>query len=254
VSFRGALAALVVVVGLLGCASAYAIRAEIGNTVVTASAVMTPRALPAHGGAPVTVKSKVAIGTVDHSTPPALKTITFLFDKHGFIETRGVPTCTMAKLADTTPAQARQRCAGALVGTGTGKARVQMPGQPAITVSSPLSFFNAPAVGGDPSLIVHAYETVPAPKTLLVPIEIKRVKGPRYGFKVEIAMPAIAEGFGAATLAEASIGASFKRHGKKVGYLNAFCAGGRLQVKGALEFANGDFFPATLVSACHTPG
>ena len=246
--------AVAAALGLLGAASAYAIEAEIGNTVVSATAALTPRALPAHGGAPVTVKSSVRIGTVDHTQPPALKTIAFLFDKHGFIDTKGVPVCTMAKLAGTTPTQARQRCAGALVGTGTGKARVQMPGQAPVTISSPLSFFNAPPEGGNPTLIAHAYETVPSAQTLLVPIEIKRVKGPRYGFKVEIQMPAIAEGFGAATLAEAAVGRTFKRAGKKVGYLNARCAGGRLQVNGALRFANGDYFPATLVSACHTPG
>ena len=238
---------------LVACASAYAVTAEIGNTIVSATAVLTPQALPAHGGAPVTVKSSVRIGTNDGSQPPALKTITFLFDKHGFIETKGVPVCTMAKLADTTPAQARQRCAGALVGTGIGKARVAMPGQAPLTISSPLSFFNAPPVGGNPSLIAHAYETVPSPQALLVPIEIKRVAGPRYGFKVQIQMPEIAAGFGAATLAEATVGTTFKRGGKQVGYLNARCAGGRLQVNGALSFVNGDYFPATLVSSCHVP-
>jgi len=245
--------AVAAVLGLLAAGTAYAIQAEIGNTVVSATAALTPRSLPAHGGAPVTVKSSVRIRTRDGSQPPALKTLTFLFDKHGFIETKGVPVCTAARLAGTTPAQARQRCAGALVGTGTGKARVTMPGRPAVTISSPLSFFNGPPSGGNPTLIAHAYETVPAPKTLLVPIEIKRIRGARYGFRVEIEMPPIAEGFGAATLAEASVGRTYKHGGRRVGYLNARCAGGRLQVNGALHFTNGDYFPATLVSACHTP-
>jgi hypothetical protein len=252
VKLRGILA-LAAAISLLTAAGAFAIRAEIGNTVVSATATLTPRVLPAHGGAPATVKSSVRIGTTDHSQPPALKTLTFLFDKHGFLATKGVPVCTVAKLADTTPAQARQRCAGALVGKGTGKARVTLPGQAPTTISSPLSFFNGPPQGGNPTLIAHAYETVPAPKTLLVPIEIKRISGARYGFRVEIEMPSIAAGFGAATLAEASVGRTFKRGGKKVGYLNASCAGGRVQVNGSLHFANGDFFPATLVSACHNP-
>jgi hypothetical protein len=245
--------ALVIAAGVLAGASAYATGAEFGTLRVNATATLTPHELPAHGGAPVTVKSAVRIGTTDGSQPPTLKTITFLFDKHGFIETKGVPVCTMAKLADTTPAQARKRCAGALVGKGTGKARVAMPGQAPTTISSPLSFFNGPPQGGNPTVIAHAYETVPVTKTVLVPIVIKRVKGPRYGFRVEIQMPPIAEGFGAATLAEASIGRIFKRGGKKVGYVNASCAGGRLQVNGSLHFTNGDFFPTTLVSACHTP-
>ena len=82
------------------------------------------------------------------------------FDKNGFVETKGLPTCTLAKLEGTTPQQARSRCAKALVGTGTGTARVQMPGAGAVKMTSPLSFFNAPPTGGRPTIIAHAYETM----------------------------------------------------------------------------------------------
>ena len=47
-------------------------------------------------------------------------------------------------------------------------------------------------------------------------------------------MPEVAGGFGAPTLAEASVGATRKRDGKKVGYVSAHCSGGRLQVEGTL--------------------
>lgn len=245
---------LAVPLALLTCASAFAIRAEIGNTVLSSTANMLPRELPAKGGAPITLSSVTRIGSVDKSPPQVLSSIDFLVDKHGFVETKGLPICTTAKLEGTTPSQARKRCAGALVGKGTGKAQVTLPGQPRMEVSSPLSFFNGPKIGGQPSLIVHAYETVPTVKTLLVPIAIEKVSKGRYGYRVQVEVPEIAAGYGAATLAEASIGRSWKRGGKKVGYLNAYCAGGRLQVHGDINFKNGDFFPATLTSACHVPG
>jgi hypothetical protein len=239
---------------LVAAAGAHAITAEIGNTFVSATATMEPRALPARGGASVTLSNVTRIGTKDHAPPPILKTLTFLLDKHGSVDAKGLAVCTTAKLEGTTPSQARKRCAGALVGKGSGKAVVSMPGQPAKTISSPLSFFNGPPKGGRPSLIAHAYETVPSPKTLLVPIAIEKVKHGRYGYRAKIEMPEIAAGFGAPTLAEAKIGLTRTVGGKKVGYLNAFCAGGRLQVYGTLSFANGDFFPATLTSPCHTTG
>jgi putative spermidine/putrescine transport system substrate-binding protein len=44
------------------------------------------------------------------------------------------------------------------------------------------------------------------------------------------------------------------RGGRKVGYLNASCSGGRLQVKGKLKFENGDLFPALLTSPCRVVG
>lgn len=242
-----------VLVGLVACAGAYALTGEFKNTVVSATATLMPRQLPAHGGAPVTLSSITRIKNKDGSQPAALSSITFQLDKHGFVETKGLPVCTMAKLAETTPSVARKRCAGALVGEGTGKAKVTLPGQATTEISSPLSFFNGPKVGGQPTLIAHAYETVPTRKTVLVPITIEKVGHGRYGFQAKVTMPEIAGGYGSATLAEATLGRTFKRGGKEVGYLNAYCSGGRLQVHGSLSFVNGDFFPATLTSPCHTP-
>jgi hypothetical protein len=95
---------------------------------------------------------------------------------------------------------------------------------------------------------------VPVVNTLLVPIAIEKVSKGRYGYRVQVEIPEIAAGYGAATLAEATVGRTWKRGGKKVGYLNAHCSGGRLQVHGDISFENGDFFPATLTSACHVPG
>jgi hypothetical protein len=239
-------------VALLLAASAYAIKAEIGNTFVSATASLRPRVLPSRADAPVTLTTVTRIGTKDGSPPPILRQLVFMVDRHGSIDARGVPVCTLAKLADTTPAEARKRCAASLVGEGTGRAIVALPGQAPVQVSSPLSFFNGPRIGGMPSLIAHAYETVPAPKTLLVPIAIERVNGGRYGYRAKVELPAIAEGYGAPTLAEATVGRTRKRAGETVGYLNAHCSGGRLQVHGTLSFANGDLFPTTLTSPCHS--
>ncbi len=240
--------------GLFLGGTAYALTAEIGETVVSATATLQPRELPSKGNAPVTLSNVTRIGTKDGSPVPILKTLLFQLDKHGTIDTKGLPVCTVAKLASATPSQARQRCADALVGKGLGKARVELPGKAAVTITSPLSFFNGPPSGGKPTLFAHAYEAVPVPKALVVPITVERIKHGRYGFRAKIEIPEIAEGFGAPTLAEAELGRTWKRGGKTVGYLNAHCAGGRLQVYGTLSFSNGDFFPATLTSPCHTPG
>src|SRR6476620_5704974 len=169
-------------IGLIACASAYALQSEIGKTKVSATATISPRTLPARGGAPVNVTNVTRIGTTDGSQPPTLKQLLFSFDKHGSLDTKGLATCTLAKLAATTPQLARKRCADAIGGAGGGKADVRLPGQAPVNSSTPLTFFNAPPQGGMPSLIAHAYETVPVPKTLLVPITVERIQHGRYGF------------------------------------------------------------------------
>lgn len=237
----------------LPAAVTYAVTTKIGNMVVSVTADISPRELPAGGGAPVQIESVTRIRTRDGSPPEPLSKIVFVFDKNGFVDTKGLPACAAGRIADATPQQARKRCAGAIVGKGTGKAVVELPGQQPVEISSPLTFFNAPPVGGKPSLIAHAYETLPSPKAVLVPFSIERIKRGRYGFRAEIQLPPIAAGYGAATLAEATVGKTWKRAGKTVGYLNGRCQGGRLQVYGTLGFADGSLFPGTLVSPCHAP-
>jgi hypothetical protein len=99
---------LTAALALLACGSAYALTAEIGETFVSATASLKPRALPAKGNAPVTLSNITRIGTKDGSPAPALKTMEFLLDGNGTINTKGLPTCTVAKLEGTTPSQSRK--------------------------------------------------------------------------------------------------------------------------------------------------
>jgi hypothetical protein len=250
---RAAILTVAAVVAALACAAvAVAVTTQIGDLKVSATAEFEPRQFPEHGTLPAQFSSIVRIAGVDGDQPPALSALIFEFDKHGKLNFKGVPTCTMAQLEGTTPDEARKRCAGALLGTGTGKARVEMPGKAPFTISSPISVFNAPPEGGKPTLIAHAYETVPSPQALLAPFTIEKINHGRYGYRAEIKLPQIAGGAGAAILAEASFGRTYKLHGKKVGYVEAECSGGRLQVFGKLVFADGSHLQSLLTSPCHT--
>lgn len=242
------------IAGLFACASAYALQSSIEGVTVSVTANAFPRTLPARGNAPVELTSITRIKATDGSAPPALSKIEFNFDKHGTVDAKGLPVCTAAKLEGTTPQAARKRCAGAIVGEGFGSADVRLPGLAPMQISSPLTFFNAPPKGGMPSMIAHAYETVPVPKAVLVPIPIERIHNGRYGYRMEIELPEIAGGYGVATLAKATVGKTWKRGDKTVGYLSAHCSGGRLQVYGRLNFADGGLLPGTLTSPCHAPG
>jgi hypothetical protein len=246
-----AVAAGLLIAALVCGAVAFAVTTQIGNLKVSATAEFMPREFPEHGTLPATFGSIVRIKTVNGEQPPALKTLVFEFDKHGKLNFKGLPTCTTAKLEGTTPDEARKRCAGALLGTGIGKARVDIDGKAPFVITSPISIFNAPPEGGKPALIAHAYETVPSPQALLVPFTVEKVNHGRYGYRAELELPPIAGGDGAAILAEAEFGRTYVRHGHKVGYTEAECSGGRLQVHGELIFSDGSFLQSLLTSPCH---
>jgi hypothetical protein len=241
---------LAVVVVLAATASAFAIVLKASNLVVTTDGGFSPTTLPKHGFAPIKLHGFGKISTEDGSLPPILETVTIWFDKHGEVETRGLPTCTPGKLAATTTPQARKLCPGSIVGTGYGTAVVAFPEQPPIKASSAITLFNAKPKHGNPVVLAHAHLTVPGPTTFVVPIEIQRVHDGRYGFKTVAKIPRIAGGSGIPLYARISVGREWKFKGKTLSFANAGCPDGRLQAKAQLQFKDGTFLQGSVFKTC----
>lgn len=241
----GALALL-----LLGAGTATAIKLTLGNIVVVADGGFTPTTLPKDHFAPIKLHGYGKISTNDGKTPPILETLTVWFDKHGEVETRGLPVCTQGKLQATTPAVARKNCSGAIVGKGFGTALIAFPEQKPFTASSPITIFNGPRKNGNPTVLAHAYLGVPAPTTYIVPVEIQRVNDGRYGFKTEAKIPKIAGGAGVPLYGNLKIGREWTYKGKRLSYANASCADGRLQGKGQFGFKDGSLLEGEIIKPC----
>jgi hypothetical protein len=235
---------------LVGAGTAIGLRLEIGNIVVTADGGFSPTTLPKHEYAPITVQGHGKISTADGALPPILKQITFLFDKHGSVVTKGLPVCTKSKLVATTTKQARALCPGAIVGTGVGKAVIAFPESTPIPASSPITIFNGPKKHGNPTVLAHAHLTVPVPSTFVVPIEIQKVHDGRYGYKTIAEIPKIANGAGIPIYGSIAIGRKWTYKGKKMSYINASCPDGHLQAKGQFTFKDGTFLEGTFTKPC----
>jgi hypothetical protein len=245
---------LVAVLVLAVAGTALAIRLEAGPVVVIADGGFSPTTLPKHRFAPIKLHGYGKITTKDGSNPPILEQVAIWFDKHGEVETQGLPVCTKAKLAATTTKQARKNCAGSIVGTGFGKAVVVFPEQGPIPASSPITLFNGPKIHGNPSVLAHAHLDVPAPTTYLVPIEIQRVHEGRYGFKTVAQIPRIAGGYGIPLYARLTIGREWNYHGQRLSYANASCPDGRLQAKGEFRFKDGNVLKGSFFKPCKAAG
>jgi hypothetical protein len=230
--------------------SAYALRLQVGNIIVIGDGNFSPTTLPKHQVAPIKLHGYGKIETADGSLPPILKQLVFWFDKHGAVETRGLPVCPMKKLVATTPARARKNCSGAIVGTGFGKAVVNFPEQAPIPATSPLTLFNAPPQHGNPAVYVHAYTTVGGPSTFLILVEIQKVHDGRYGFKTVADIPKIVNGYGTPVYGRLRIGKEWTYKGKTLSYANASCPDGHLQAKVRSTFKDGTVLEGTFVKPC----
>jgi hypothetical protein len=235
----GSWLALAAVLGLLAADALATARVTGGNLVIDFNLDSAPNKLPRHEDAPIAFWGSGAFQTKDGTTPPPLRRMVFEIDRFGHLETRGLPTCSQAKLAATTAPQARKLCPGAIIGTGTGEGIVEFPEQAPIPARSPLTFFNGPRIGGDPSLIVHAHLTIPAPTTYLIPLRIERIHKGVYGFRVESEFPPIAGGYGSITSFDFRVDRKWQFKGQELSYVYARCPIGRLQARIETEFEDG---------------
>lgn len=238
-------------IALVGASAAQGIRLQAGKLIVVANGGFSPIKLPKRRDAPIKLHGFASFRTTDGSRPSPLRTIDIEFDKHGHVETRGLPKCTHRKLEHTTTRQARRNCPGAIVGKGFGTAVVEFPEQRRFKASTPITIFNGPRKNGNPTVIGHGHLDEPVgPVTYVVPIEIEKINRGRYGFRTVAKLPRIANDFGSPVYGRLKIGREWNRRGKRLSFANARCADGRLQAQGKFTFKDGTLLKGTVFRPC----
>lgn len=245
---RAATVAALVLLVAAGTASAIVFRG--GDLMITAYGGFTPKALPKYRDAPIELYGGGKISTVSGELPPILETLAIEYDRHGSVQTTGLPVCRAGRLEATTVPTARRNCPGAIVGKGRGHAIVKFPEQAPIPIFSPITIFNGPKVRGFDSVLAHAYTTVPVPTTFVVPIVIERIDKGVYGYRTEARIPPIAGGAGIPISGSLRIGKRWTYRGKRYSYVNARCETGHLQARGEFTFKDGTFLSGTIVKGC----
>ncbi|MGN6275672.1 MAG: hypothetical protein ACTHNP_07055 [Solirubrobacterales bacterium] len=225
-------------------------RIRAGDLILEAEGGFTPTALPKHEDAPISLQGGGKLSTVSGELPPIVKTIDIEFDRHGHVDTTGLPVCRASQLQSTDVHQARRACPKAIVGTGEGRAIVTFPEQKPIPVSSPITLFNGPKKHGDPTVLAHAYTTVPVPTTFVVPIVIERIHKGVYGYRTIAKIPKIAGGAGHPIAGHLKVFREWTYKGKRHSYVNARCETGHLQARAGVTFGDGTILSGTFVKKC----
>jgi hypothetical protein len=236
---------------LFSSASADTVR--LGNLVITIDGAISPQALPKKEAAPITLDLSGTLKSSDGSHPVALKTLDLEFDKNGHLNTKGLATCSVAKLQSTLTAQAKAACGDALVGEGKVTAEIAFPEQAPFGASGPLLIFNGAPKGGKQVLIFHVYAHVPAPTTFVTTALISK-QGGKYGTRALVSIPTIVSGQGSLTSFKATLHKTFTYKGKKQSLLTASCPTGSLYAHGTFVFADGSKASGDVVRGCVPKG
>lgn len=251
---RLSISAAIVVGILIAAAGAAGIILRAGDLVIHAEGGFSPTTLPKKHNAPITLHGGGELSTTSGELPPILKTLTIEFDRHGAVETRGLEVCRAGKLQSTDVPAARRACPRAIVGKGAGSAVVAFPEQRPIHISSPITLFNGPPKHGQPTVLAHAFTTVPVPTTFIVPIVIERIHHGVYGYRTKARIPKIAGGSGIPVAGHLKIGKRWTYKGKRYSYVNARCETGHLQARGEFTFNDGTDLTGSFIKRCKAKG
>ena len=255
---KAAFAAVVaaVAVGALALAStSQAVRVLKGNLVVVFEGTISPSKLPRTGVAPVGVQMGGKIKTTDRSAPPKLERIILEINRHGKLQTKGLPTCSLGKLRSISSQGAKRACGPALIGSGSVTSRVSLPGQGAFSSIGKLQAFNG-RHHGHQAIFAQVASGAPLPLTYVIVFEVKK-KGGQYATSLNGVMPPIASEYGFISAFNLLLRRQYASHGERLSYASAGCPApdGFTQVnfpfaKASFQFADGRVLSSKLVRKC----
>lgn len=188
---------------------------------VTVTGKLRPTILPRRGAAPIRVSLGGEIGLVGTGTLPRLTKLTIELNRHGHLDTHGLPRCGITDIRPSTTRQALSKCGAALVGEGSFSANVKFPEQSPFPSEGKVLAFNG-RYRGRPAILAHIYGTKPLPTSYVLPFTVGRSSG-AYGTELEAEFPEVTGEWGYVTGLEMNLHRRFAYRGRTRGYLSAGC-------------------------------
>jgi hypothetical protein len=222
---------------------------------VSVTGSMAPRKLPRRGRAPVSVTIGGRIFSTASDGPPKLERLVIAINSHGRLSTDGIPRCRLHHIDPSTTAEAREACAGSLIGEGHFSADVRLPEQSPFPSRGKVLAFNG-RLRGQPAIFAHIYGTRPVPTSYVLPFLIRRTRG-TYGTMLEASFPKVTGEWGFVTGLSLNLNGSGSFPSGAGGYLSAGCPAPKGSsialfplMRTTFSFAGGPALDSVLTSTC----
>jgi hypothetical protein len=215
----GALAgALLLTIG--GAALAATVQSE--GLRITALAQVKPYKLPRHTPAPIAVFVAGHLESAKGGIPPQLQGLTIEVNRHGLLQSRGLPTCPVARIQPATTSRAISVCGDALIGSGQFWANIVLPDQGAYRTEGQLSIFNGKSKGR-PAVLAQIFTSHPFNSSFVIPFSIRHVsKGP-YGTELHASLPQALGEWGYLDRIKLTLRRKYAFKGRQLSYFNSAC-------------------------------
>jgi len=245
---------------LVGGLAAHAEVVQKGNLRVEVSGRLSPKRLPRTSAAPISVMVGGGIKTVDGSLPPQLKELRIELDRHGHMETQGLPKCHVDQIQPASTRQALRACRPALVGSGSFSVDVVLGTQVPYPSKGRLLVFNG-TYRGRPALLGQIYSAHPFTNSFVIPFRIGRSKRGRYGIALSARLPRAFTNWGHVTQLTMKLERRYAFRGGRRSFISTACPapngfGGAVfsLARTTFRFAGGVELASSLTGECRVRG
>ena len=222
ISRKSGLIAATLALSLLAASAATGENVQKGNIRINFHGSISPSKLPRNDLAPVAVQMGAKIRPADEAIElPRLTKIVLDINSNGVIENKGLATCSIGKLLNSSSAQAKRFCGDAEVGSGNVTLRVQFPGQGPFASNGPLVAFNGKAKGKQ-VIFAHIDSRGKLNSTEVLTFFVKKTKG-TYGTSLTADVGNIASGNGYISAFDMSLRRRYTLKGEKRSFISASC-------------------------------
>lgn len=256
---RGLLVVSLLVLGALLVPFASAEVSQKRGVRVSVDGSLAPTKLPRDGAAPVAVSFAGKIGSTKAGGPPQLEKISISINRHGKLDTRGLPRCRMGHIDPSTTKEAVAACRSALIGEGSFSANVKLPEQSPFPSKGDVLAFNG-RFQGKPAVFAHIFGTTPVPTSIVLPFLITSTGG-TFGTVLTASLPRVTGDWGYVTGISMTLKRNFTYRGKQSSYMSAGCPApaGFRQVffplaRTTFSFEGGLALTSTLTRSCRVRG
>jgi hypothetical protein len=206
----------------VGAATASAVDVQQNNLRMSVFAQIKPFKLPRREPAPIAVFVAGHLRSTERSLPPQVQSMRIEVNRHGLLQSRGLPDCRLEQIAAASSSRARANCSQALIGSGQFWAHIVLPDQGAYPTRGQLLIFNG-RWHGHRALLAHVYTSNPFNSAFTIPFSIRKIDRGPYGTELSASFPSALGEWGYLDRIKLTLRREYHYRGHRLSYLNAAC-------------------------------
>jgi hypothetical protein len=214
--------ALAVLILLAAAAAAAGVAVQSAGVRINVFSQIIPYKLPRTKPAPIAVFLAGHLAAAGSGMPPQLQRLTIDVNRHGLLQSRGLPVCHPHQVQPATTERALANCGSALIGSGQFWAHIVLPDQAPYPTRGRLLIFNGRR-HGRPVMLAQIYTSHPFDSAFLIDFSIQRVHDGAYGTKLTASLPETLGEWGYLDRIKLTLRRSYRYRGHELSYFNAAC-------------------------------